>query len=79
MTYRKYVADEYPEIVEDPDPNSDLGVKIRVKHSKTLPEAGEPPVNILLGLPGIELVFEYCMQTLYTYYFINIFLNSGWL
>jgi hypothetical protein len=59
MTYRKYVSDEYPEIVEDPDPNSDLGVKVRVRHSKSIPESGELPVNILLGIPGNERAYKY--------------------
>ena len=52
MSYRKYVSDEYPEVVEDTDPNSELGVKIRVFESKTFPEPGTPPINILLALPG---------------------------
>ena len=59
MTYRKYVSDEYPEVVEDPDPNSDLGVKVSVRHSKSIPEAGELPLNILLGIPGNERAFKY--------------------
>ena len=53
VTYRKYVSDEYPEVVEDPDPNSDLGVKIQVVQSITHPVPGAPPVNCLLGIPGI--------------------------
>ena len=52
MTYRKYVSDEYPEIVEDPDPNSALGVKVRVFKSITHPESGAPSINCLLGIPG---------------------------
>lgn len=53
MTYRKYVSDEYPEVIVDPDPNSELGVKIQIRKSKTFPEPGEPPINVLLGVPGI--------------------------
>jgi len=51
VKYRKYVSDEYPEVVEDPNPNSDLGVTIRIMKSKTLPEPGGLPVNCLLGIP----------------------------
>ena len=51
MKYRKYVSDEYPEVVVDPNPNSDLGVTIRIMKSKTLPEPGGLPVNCLLGIP----------------------------
>ena len=59
MTYRKYVSDEYPEIIEDDDPNSVLGVKVQVRESKTFPEPGQPPVNILLGLPGTFISIVY--------------------
>ena len=68
VTYRKYVSDEYPEVVEDPDPNSDLGVKIEVIKSITHPVPGAPPVNCLLGIPGIfiNLIISYLFLTLYS-------------
>jgi len=53
MKYRKYVSDDYPEVVNDPDPNSELGVKIQIYQSETFPKPGTDSVNILLGIPGI--------------------------
>ena len=53
MTFRKYVSDDYPEVVDDPDPTSELGVKIQIYQSQTFLKPGTDSVNIILGIPGI--------------------------